>query len=158
MPIIVPRILNTFDLGETYAAKKKNFQYALSTAIITYNLMGLVLLFTILIYIDCNTSSSPFSSEYCPLPLANYFIPLFVFTIGSVVSIWIGWRWERHIRRVEEKDEIIKILRLEIARLKQDPNYSAKCVAAQKPVNTDSPVKSAGNEENHEVQEEKDGK
>jgi hypothetical protein len=26
-------------------------------------------------------------------------------------------------------------------------------VAAQKPVNADSPVKSAGNEENHEVQE-----
>jgi HEAT repeat protein len=31
-------------------------------------------------------------------------------------------------------------------------------VAAQEPVNADSPVKSAGNKENHEVQERKDGK
>jgi hypothetical protein len=31
-------------------------------------------------------------------------------------------------------------------------------IAAQEPVNADSPVKSAGNEENHEVQEGKDGK
>jgi hypothetical protein len=31
-------------------------------------------------------------------------------------------------------------------------------VAAQEPVNADSPVKSTGNEENHEVREEKDGK
>jgi hypothetical protein len=110
--------------------RKKRFQYSLGTAIITYNLTGFVVLVSILSHLDIDGRTR--SSDY--YPLESYIVPLLVLLMGTAISLWIGWRWEMHIRRIEEKDEIIKTLRFEVARLKQvcsgriDPAASERAI------------------------------